>query len=40
VIRTFVRVSAEDESQATAKVAEALSVDARDLRAFSAEIFR
>jgi hypothetical protein len=40
VVRTFVRVPAEDESQATAKVAEALRVDARDLRAYSAEIFR
>jgi hypothetical protein len=35
-----VRVPAADESQATAKVAEALGVDARDLRAYSAEIFR
>lgn len=40
VIRTCVRVSAEDESQATGKVAEALGVDARDVRVYSAEIFR
>jgi hypothetical protein len=39
-LRTFVRVSAPDDSGAKGEVAQALGLDAGDLLAYSAEIFR
>jgi hypothetical protein len=39
-LRTFVRVAADDDSEAKAEVAQALGLDADDLLAYSTEIFR
>jgi hypothetical protein len=39
-LRTFVRVSAADDSEAKAEVADPLGLDAADLLAYSGEIFQ
>ena len=39
-LRTFVRVSARDDSEAKGDVARALGLDADDLLAYSPEVFR
>jgi hypothetical protein len=39
-LRTFVRVSAREDSEARGEVAEALGLDAADLLAYSDEVFQ